>query len=160
MCSNRRETGFTLIELMVTLVIVSVLGLLTVPVVEVTMQRAKEQSLRHALREIRDALDAYKRAADEGAIDVAADASGYPPSLEILVDGVPKRDDRKKGKLFFLRRIPRDPMNGHLELSPSATWGKRSFASEANDPREGDDVFDVYSLSGKVGLNGIAYPVW
>jgi general secretion pathway protein G len=137
-----------------------VLGVLTVPVVEVTLQRGKEQSLRHALREIRAALDAYKRAADEGAIEVSSDASGYPPSLEILVEGVPRRDDRKKGKLYFLRRIPRDPMNEHAEISPSATWGKRSYSSEASDPRDGEDIFDVFSLSGKTGLNGIAYKAW
>lgn len=157
---SKRHAGFTLIELMVTLVIVAVLGMITVPVVEVTLQRGKERDLRHALREIRDALDAYKRASEEGTIESANDASGYPPNLEMLVEGVPRRDDSKKGKLYFLRRIPRDPVNDQLELSPSATWGKRSFASEASDPHEGDDIFDVYSLSGKTGLNGIPYMAW
>jgi len=157
---SERNAGFTLIELMVTLVIVAVLGMLTVPVVEVTLQRGKERDLRHALREIRDALDAYKRASEEGAIESVNDASGYPPNLEMLVEGVPRRDDRKKGKLYFLRRIPSDPMNDRPDLSPSATWGKRSFASEASDPHEGEDIFDIYSVSGKTGLNGTPYMAW
>ena len=157
---RKRQAGFTLIELMVTLVIVAVLGMLTVPVVEVTLQRGKERDLRHALRELRDALDAYKRASEEGTIETANDASGYPPNLEMLVEGVLLRDDSKKGKLYFLRRIPRDPVNDQPDLSPSATWGKRSFASEASDPREGDDIFDVYSMSDKTGLNGIPYKAW
>ena len=110
-----RQNGFTLIELVVTLAIVAVLGLLTVPVLQVTRQRIKEQALQHALREIRDALDAYKRAADAGVIDVDIEASGYPATLEVLVDGVPRQENLKKqknvSKLYFLRRIPRDPMD-------------------------------------------------
>jgi general secretion pathway protein G len=157
--NSRRLAGFTLLELMVTLAIVAVLGLLTVPVLQISVQRAKEQELRLALREIRAALDAYKRAGDEGEIEVPVDASGYPPSLEVLVDGVARRDANKKGKLYFLRRVPRDPM-ADTELSATATWGKRSYASEANDPHEGVDVYDVYSLSSKPGLNGIPYSAW
>jgi len=158
-----RQTGFTLLELVVTLAIVAVLGVMTVPVMEVTRQRIKEQSLNHALREIRDALDAYKRAADAGVIDVDIEASGYPPSLDVLVDGVPRVEGKKKSKisrLYFLRRIPRDPMDESDAPNAADTWGKRSFLSEANDPREGEDVFDVYSRSQKLGLNGLAYNRW
>ena len=155
-----RSAGFTLLELMVTLAIVAVLGLLTVPVLQISVQRAKEQELRTALHEIRGALDAYKRAAEANDIEVPPEASGYPPNLEMLVSGVPWRDPQKKGKLYLLRRLPRDPMNPQTELSPVATWGQRSYASEASDPQSGADVFDVYSLSNKLGLNGIPYSAW
>ena len=157
---SKRTSGFTLLELMVTLTIVAMLGMLTVPVLQVAVQRGKEEQLRQALREIRNALDAYKKAADEGEIEIPTEASGYPPNLDILAEGVPRRESKKKGKLYFLRRVPRDPMNDRTELTASATWGKRSFASEARDPVEGDDVYDVYSLSSKAGLNGTPYSAW
>jgi general secretion pathway protein G len=159
---SNRQRGFSLLELMVVLTIVSVLGLLTVPVLQLSQQRVKEQELRHALREIRAALDAYKRAAEEGEIDTPATASGYPPSLELLVEGVaPRLEGKKKNtKLYFLRRVPRDPLNDRPDISASATWGKRSFDSEATDPREGEDIYDVFSLSPKVGLNAIPYALW
>jgi general secretion pathway protein G len=163
---QRGARGFTLLELMVTLAIVAILGVLTVPVVEVSVQREKEQQLRVALREIREALDAYKRAGEGGLIDVLPDASGYPVTLDLLVDGVPRREDYKNKKItkiykvYFLRRVPRDPFNEQAGLAPSATWGQRSYASEPGEPREGVDIFDVYSLSRKVGLNGIPYTSW
>lgn len=108
-----RQAGFTLLELVVTLAIVAVLGVMTVPVMEVTRQRVKEQALTRALREIRGALDAYKRAADDGLIEAETEASGYPANLNVLVEGVPRADGKKKSKntrLYFLRRLPRDPM--------------------------------------------------
>jgi len=155
-----RARGFTLIELLVTLAILGLLGTLVLPVAEVTVQRREEQELRRALREIRAGLDAYKKAADEGRVTKAADASGYPARLELLVEGVPDLRSPKQAKIFFLRRLPRDPFNRDPELSDSATWGKRSYASEPDEPREGDDVYDVYTTSERVGLNGIPYKRW
>lgn len=152
--------GFTLIELLVTLAIVAVLALFTVPVAEVAVQRGSEGELRLALREIRDAIDAYKRASDEGRIQRTLQGSGYPPSLQVLVDGVDDLKDPKHRKLYFLRRIPRNPLDDDPAKAPADTWGKRSYASEAKDPQEGEDVFDVYVPSKGIGLNGLAYRDW
>lgn len=158
--ARRARSGFTLIELLVTLAILALLGTLVLPVAEITVQRRDEQELRRALREIRAGLDAYKKAGDEGRVSKAADASGYPERLELLVEGVPDLRSPKQARIYFLRRLPRDPFNPDPELSDAATWGKRSYASEPDEPKEGDDVYDVYSTSERVGLNGIPYTKW
>jgi general secretion pathway protein G len=155
-----RARGFTLIELLVTLAILALLGAMVVPVSQTVIQRRNEGTLRASLRDIRSAIDAYKKAGDEGRIAKAAGATGYPVKLELLVEGVVDQRSPKKAKIYFMRRLPRDPFNGDAELTDAQTWGKRSYASEANEPREGDDVYDVYSTSGKTGLNGIPYSRW
>lgn len=154
------QTGFTLIELVITVAIVAILASVAMPMVELTVQRNKEQELRLALRQIREAIDAYKRATDDGRVIKSADESGYPKSLEVLVEGIENDKDPNKAKIYFLRRLPRDPLSTDKDITPAETWGKRSYESSPEDPQEGEDIFDVYSLSGGTGLNGIPYRDW
>ena len=152
--------GFTLIELIVTVVILAVLAAGLVPLTQVAAQRNKEQQLREALREIRTALDAYKQATAENRIQKKVDQSGYPPDLEVLVKGVRDAKTPDGRMIYFLRRLPRDPFFEDGSVPAEKTWGLRSYASSADDPREGDDVYDVYSLSKQTGLNGVPYREW
>jgi len=156
----RQPGGFTLIELVVTLAILAMLSTIALPMAELAVQRGKEQELHAALRQIRDAIDAYKQAYDEGHIINKVGESGYPPTLDILVQGVSDAESPKEQKLFFLRRIPRDPFVHDDNISAAETWGKRSYASSADDPQEGDDVFDVYAPVAAVGINGVPYKEW
>ena len=148
-----KARGFTLIELMITVTILALLASVALPLAELAVQRGKEKELRQALRDIREAIDAYKHAADDGRIEREADASGYPASLAVLVQGVADKRKTDGTKLYFLRRVPRDPL-GEEE------WGLRSYASSATDPQPGKDVYDVYSRSEETGLNGVPYKQW
>lgn len=152
--------GFTFVELLVTLSIMAVLVTVAIPMIQITVQREHERELRHALAEIRDAIDAYKRAVEAGRVQTALGESGYPKSLDLLVEGVPDLRSPNKQPIFFLRRVPRDPFATDTQLNAAQTWGQRSYATPADDPKPGDDVYDVYSLSDKVGLNGVAYRLW
>lgn len=144
---------------MITVAMIGVLATMIVPVGELIARRAKEQELRTALREIRTGLDAYRKAWDDGRIEKKADESGYPPSLQVLVEGVQDVKSPEKRTIYFLRRIPRDPFAAE-SLAAADTWGRRSYASPPDAPAEGSDVFDVYSRADGVGLNGTPYRQW
>ena len=144
--------GFTLIELVIAVAIIAVLASAALPLNELVVQRAKEQDLRRALREIRGAIDAYKQASDEGRVMKRVGESGYPKRLEELAEGVEDQKSAKKERMYFLRRVPPDPFG--------QPWGKRSYASPPDEPREGEDVFDVYTLAPGKGINGRPYREW
>ena len=155
-----KNAGFTLIELVVTVMIVSVLAAGAVPIVQLTNQRNQETELKQALRQIREAIDMYKKAADEGKVKKTIDQTGYPPSLEVLERGVINQADAKGKVIKFIRKIPRDPMSRDADLKPAETWGRRSYASDFNAPAEGVDVYDVYSRSSKKAIDGTIYNTW
>jgi len=161
---NITAKGFTLIELVVAVAIVSILAAAALPMNELVVQRAKEQDLRRALRDIRTAIDAHKQACDEGRIAKCEKntpgVSGYPKRLEDLVEGMEDQKLAKRDKIYFLRRIPRDPFATDSALSDAATWAKRSYASPPDEPREGEDVFDVYTTATGKGINGRPYREW
>ena len=163
---SERLKGFTLIELMIVVAIMAILATAAMPLRELMVKREKEQELRMALRQIRTAIDAYKQAADDGRIEKKADESGYPPRLEELFMGVKDVKRKEKKVIYFLRRLPRDPMFVELDVAGTTatpdvdTWGRRSYESPADSPKEGDDVFDVFSRSEAIGLNGIPYRDW
>ena len=155
----RGRSGFTLIELVVTLAILGVLAAIAVPVFELTVQRTREQELRYQLRQVRDGIDAYKRAWDEGRIARKVGETGYPPKLEMLAEGVEDLRSPTKAKIYFLRRIPTDPF-APPGVAGAESWGLRSYASPPDEPKAGDDVYDVYSLRPGVGINGVPYKDW
>ena len=158
--SRRFKHGFTLVEMAVTVALVGILAVAVLPVTELTVQRQHEQELRLALRQIRTAIDAYKLACEEKKIQCKADGNGYPPSLSVLEQGVEDPLQAGKVSIRFLGRLPRDPFANDPAQSAADTWGKRSYASPPEAPSEGSDVYDVYSRSERIGLNGIAYREW
>lgn len=152
--------GFTFIELMLTLALLAVMATIAMPLTQLVHQRRQEQLLAESLREIRQAIDAYRRAVDQGRITIKVGDSGFPPTLQALVDGAPDERNPARQRIYFLRRLPRDPLVADAEMPAEDTWAKRSYESPADDPREGRDVFDVASRAAGKGLNGIPYRQW
>ena len=146
--------GFTLIELIATVFIISILLGVAVPLARNSIQRQKEVALREALREVRTAIDKYKDASDRGIIPVKVDTEGYPESLKVLAEGVDMNGTVGK-KLKLLRRIPTDPMTNSTE------WGMRSYQDDPkNNSWGGQDVFDIYTKSQRTALDGTKYKDW
>jgi general secretion pathway protein G len=151
LCNSR---GVTLIELMVTMVIMAILATAVLPLSRITYKRSKEIELRQDLRIIREAIDEYKKLVDENKIPKQALASGYPESLDLLVKGVVLQGPAPV-KQKFLRRIPKDPM------AEDGEWGLRAYADEPDsDIWGGQDVYDVYSKSDETALDGSPYREW
>lgn len=155
-----RLRGFTLIEMLVVVTIVAILASAAFPLAQLTVQRSREAELRSALRQIRTAIDAYKRAYDAGKIQKSVTDTGYPHRLEELDQGVEDVTQPEKARIYFLRRLPRDPFFPDATRPAAETWGRRAYASPPDAPAEGKDVFDVYSLSERVGLDGVPYRLW
>lgn len=151
---TRSQAGYTLAELVMVAAVMVILAGVALPSVKFTARRTKEMELRADLREMRSAIDEYKRYSDMGLIPVDLGTDGYPKDLEVLVDGVELAGQVDK-KLKLLRRVPVDPMTGEAE------WGLRSYQDEADaNSWGGENVYDVYSTSGAVGLNGVPYRQW
>jgi general secretion pathway protein G len=148
------DRGFTLIELIVTVMVISILVGVAVPLARNSIKRQKEFALREALREIRTAIDKYKDASDRGFIMPKIDTEGYPETLQVLVEGVPMNGVVDK-KFKVLRRIPIDPMTN------SAEWGQRSYQDDTKATSwGGQNVFEVYSKSEGTALDGTKYKDW
>lgn len=148
---KRTERGLTLVELIVTVTILSILAAAAIPIARFKVKRDKERELRRDLWEMRDAIDHYKDAADRGAFQTKIESQNYPPDLDTLVKGV----DVQGKKVRFLRKIPVDPMTGNTE------WGLRSMQDDPNsDSFGGQSVFDVYSKSNDTALDGTKYSDW
>jgi len=155
-----RKKGFTLTEMLVVVALVSIIAGLALPLAKTAVKREKEIQLRRNLRLIREAIDAYKKLADENKIEVEDDSEGYPPDLETLVEGVEVQEeegedtDRKKIQKF-LRRIPKDPMTNSFE------WGLRAYQDDYDTTSwGGDNVYDVYTRSPGTALDGSKYRDW
>ena len=152
--------GFTLVELLVVVAIMALLATIAMPLAELSQRRAQEEELRRSLREIRDALDQYKRLVDAGHIERAVGAAGYPASLQDLVTGVNDAMSPQGARIYLLRSLPRDPFAAADIVNAADTWSPRAYASPPDDPQPGSDVFDVHSKSSTLGSNGIAYKRW
>jgi general secretion pathway protein G len=154
-----RKKGFTLVEMLVTLTILSILALAAMPLAKVAIKREKEITLRRNLRILRESIDEYKKLADEKKFEFDEATEGYPPDLEILVEGieitVTESGEEKTKIVKFLRRIPRDPMMNSQE------WGLRSYQDDADsDVWGGENVYDVYTRSAGTALDGTKYRDW
>lgn len=154
-----RTRGFTLLEMVIVVMIVGILASAAVPLAALHQRRQNEADLRQGLRTIRLALDAYKKAWDQGMIEKKEGETGYPPTLDVLVSGVTDIRQSTPRRIYFLRRLPRDPF-AMPTLPAAATWGLRSYASPPDQPQPGADVFDVYSRADGVGLDGTPYRQW
>jgi general secretion pathway protein G len=161
MSRDDRANGFTLVEMIITLSLLAVLALSALPLGKMAVKRENEVELQRALRLVREAIDAYKKLADEKKFEVGEDTEGYPPTLEALVKGVEVQDKSATDKaarkriVKFLRRIPKDPMTNSFD------WGLRSYQDDPDSDVWGEEnVYDVYTKSQALALDGTRYKDW
>lgn len=162
-CSPRQRAharGFSLIELMVVLAIMALLASIAFPLADLAHRRGQEEELHRALLDIRRGLDDYKHLVEQGHIANPSGGSGYPPTLDALVKGVPDLQSPKGSRIYVMRRLPRDPFAPASIADAAQTWGERSYESPPDAPKAGSDVFDVYSLTAGKGLDGTPYRDW
>ena len=155
MVKRRQEAGLTYLEVMITIAILLILASATIPVAKTAIKRQRELELKSALREMRNAIDNYKKYSDQGLIQKEGlESEGFPPDLDILVEGVTLQGTIDK-RIRFLRRVPKDPMTNSYE------WGLRSLQDDPNSTSWGrQNVFDVYTTSDVKGLDGTPYNQW
>jgi len=168
---KKNQKGFTLIEMIVTFTILAILAAVAIPLAKTAVKREKEIELRRNVRTIRDAIDAYKKLADENRIEFEDKTEGYPPDLETLVEGVEVSGGAQAGGtqrgrsqqtrnedtkiIKFLRRIPKDPMTNTYD------WGLRSYQDDPDSENwGGENVYDIYTKSLGIGLDGTKYKEW
>lgn len=153
--TRKHQTGLTYIEVMITIAILLILAAATIPVAKTAIKRQRELELKSDLREMRNAIDTYKKYSDQGLIpQEGLESEGYPPDLDKLVEGVALTGTIDK-KLRFLRRIPKDPMTNTYD------WGLRSLQDDPNSTSWGrQNVFDIYTTSDVKGLDGTVYSTW
>ncbi len=156
---RQRNRGFTLVEMLVTLTIVAILASAALPLAKFAVKRQKEIELRRNLRLLRDAIDAYKKMADEKIFEFDEKTEGYPPDLETLVEGIEIKESEEGDEVIkihkFLRRIPKDPMTNSLE------WGLRSYQDVLDsNVWGGENVYDVYTNSPGIALDETKYREW
>ena len=149
---SKFHRGFTLAELVMVVALIAVLSAMALPVAKFTVKRQKEAELRLALRQMRTAIDEYKRMSDQGLIPITLGGEGYPDELENLVEGVEVVG--QETKIRFLRRIPIDPMT-HDE------WVLRSYQDDVDATSwGGENVYDVRTSSEGTALDGTKYADW
>ena len=152
------QRGYTFIELLIVTTILLILASAVMPLAQVTSQRQREAELRRTLREMRTAIDAFKNAVDLGLIpttELEPGNEGYPPTLDILVEGISAANDASGRQLRFLRRVPIDPTTGDSD------WGLRSYQDSPDSTTWGrQNVYDVYTRSSGTALDGTNYTDW
>lgn len=159
MTFRKRNGGFTLTEMLVTLAIVAILASAALPLAKFAVKRQKEIELKRNLRLLREAIDVFKKMADEKKFEFDEETEGYPPDLDILVEGIEIKESVEGNEVTrihkFLRRIPKDPMTNSLE------WGLRSYQDELDsNVWGGENVYDVYTKSPGIALDGTKYREW
>jgi len=175
--SSGFNKGLTVLELLIVVTLLAILVSVAMPLSRASAKREKEIALRQALREMRDAIDQFKADWEakkisrlESDADIVNSATGYPAHLDVLVTGAPRAsigsadpfEDRpdERPKIYYLRRLPKDPFYSPQDQDVPE-WGMRCYEEDPDDLVWcGKDIYDVFSLSDKTGINGIAYSMW